>query len=81
MAASTSGNSCDVYHFGNNQLAKIETLDENKSAIVGIKFSPENNELLYTVSIDGYIKLWDLRLKGKEVMQFRGRFISCLTIK
>lgn len=68
-----SNRTCDIYNLSNNALAKICSLTEHEDVIIDCKFSIENNNLLYSGSYDGLIKLWDLRDAKNSVLSFKGR--------
>ncbi|KAJ4428236.1 hypothetical protein ANN_24253, partial [Periplaneta americana] len=55
--------SCVIYDVPN--MTKLEALCGHKGAVSNVKFSPNDENLVYSSSFDGTIKLWDLR-KGKE---------------
>ncbi|XP_066137441.1 WD repeat-containing protein 89 isoform X2 [Euwallacea fornicatus] len=61
IAAALSDISTDVFTLTDNELVKISQLREHKQQIVNCKFSLSNQNLLYTTSNDGTVKLWDLR--------------------
>lgn len=48
------------------------TLEHNQAPIVGMKFSPTSNNILYIAANDGLITTCDLRAKGKVVAEFKG---------
>lgn len=70
-----SDNSCEVYQFSDYQFAKLAVLSEHLNAISDVKFARDNSNLVYTGSIDGSIRLWDLRQSGGSIVQFRGRLL------
>ena len=50
-----------IYSLTNNQFNLSTTLPNYEKPITNIRFSPKQENLLYTSSLDGRIKLWDLR--------------------
>lgn len=65
-----SDNTCAVYRLTAGQLTKHTTLDSHRDTVVNVKFCTTDNNLLYTGSTDGCIKLWDLRDPLKNVVEF-----------
>ncbi|XP_015510084.2 WD repeat-containing protein 89 [Neodiprion pinetum] len=70
IGTALSDYTCNVYAVGET-LSKIATLDDNKASIIGIRFSPMHQNLLYCASSNGSIMLYDLRSKGRMVTQFK----------
>lgn len=70
IGAALSDYSCNVYSVGET-LSKIASFKNNQASIVGLRFSPNHQNLLYCASSDGYIMLYDLRAKGRTVTQFK----------
>lgn len=64
--------SCVVYNVG-EKLTKIATLTDNKSPIVGTKFSTTSKNILYIATSTGGTTVCDLRAKGKVVGEFKGK--------
>lgn len=62
--------SCVVYNMG-EKLTKITTLTDNKSPIVGTKFSTTSKNILYIATSTGGTTVCDLRAKGKIVGEFK----------
>ncbi|XP_066245742.1 WD repeat-containing protein 89 [Euwallacea similis] len=71
IAAALSDFSTDVFALTDNELVKICQLREHKQKIVNCKFSPLNQNLLYTTSNDGTVKLWDLRDPKSSTVTFK----------
>ncbi|XP_069687463.1 WD repeat-containing protein 89 [Periplaneta americana] len=63
LVIALSDMSCVIYDVPN--MTKLEALCGHKGAVSNVKFSPNDENLVYSSSFDGTIKLWDLR-KGKE---------------
>ncbi|CAG9762161.1 unnamed protein product [Ceutorhynchus assimilis] len=61
IAAALTDFSCDIFKSAESQLAKITQLKEHSDRLVSCKFSQKDNNVLYTASADGTVKLWDLR--------------------
>ncbi|XP_050300064.1 WD repeat-containing protein 89 [Anthonomus grandis grandis] len=70
IAASLSDFSTDLFTLTESKIAKITRFEEHTNRIIGNKFSPRNNNLLYTASSDGSIKVWDLREAKESVFTF-----------
>lgn len=70
VAVSLSDRSCAIYDAG--QMRKITSWSAHSSTISNIKFSPGNDQLLYSASRDGCLKLWDMRISNKCVKEFKG---------
>nr|CAD7438258.1 unnamed protein product [Timema bartmani] len=67
IVAALSNYSCAVYDVPH--LTKLDTTSEHKGPVSGIKFSPARDNLFYSCSLDGLIKLWDLRSGLKNSVQ------------
>lgn len=76
LAAAESNNAVHILKFENGQLCEDAVLKEHKELIVGIKFSTDNQQTVFTASNDGVIKLWDLRTPKKAVLNFIGTTIN-----
>lgn len=63
----------DVCHISNNAIANSCSISTS-STIIGVQFSPENNNLIYTGSTNDGINIWDTRIPQKPVSQFVGKF-------
>ncbi|XP_030762393.1 WD repeat-containing protein 89 [Sitophilus oryzae] len=70
IAAALSDHSTDVFCTNESGLEKITRLSEHTKRLVDCKFVDHSNNLLYTASNDGTIKLWDLREFSKSVTTF-----------
>lgn len=66
----TSNNSCEIFRLGENRLAKLETFENFEHPIIGVRFSPESNDLVYIGTSLGNIQLWDLRTPQKSAIDF-----------
>ncbi|KAL1513269.1 hypothetical protein ABEB36_002698 [Hypothenemus hampei] len=72
IAAALSDFDCGIFNLTESGVSKITQLKSHTNKLVGCKFCPGQNRLLYTASTDGTIKLWDLRvLKQSEVCSFK----------
>lgn len=69
IGAALSDHSCVIYSVGES-LSRMITLEHNQTPIVGVKFSPNSRNILYTATNDGQISACDLRAKGKVVAKF-----------
>lgn len=74
IAAAESNNAVNILKFENNQLIGDGVLKEHKDLIVGVKFTADKQQTLFTASNDGVIKLWDLRTPKKCVLSFLGKY-------
>lgn len=72
ICAGMSDYSCVVYNIG-EELTQIASLTENKSPIVGTKFSTTSKNILYVATRLGGTTVCDLRAKGKVVAEFNGK--------
>lgn len=70
IAAALDDHSCVLYTVGEN-FQKFVTLNHNQTPIVGIKFSNNSRNIIYTAS-NNNITACDLRAKGKVVAEFKG---------
>lgn len=61
-----------ILKFENGHICEDAVLKEHEELIVGVKFSTDNKQTLFTASNDGIIKLWDLRTPKKAVLNFIG---------
>lgn len=61
-----------IYSVGES-LSQTITLDNNQAPIVGIKFSPTSQDILYIATNNGLITAYDLRAKEK-VAEFKGNY-------
>ncbi|XP_042217291.1 WD repeat-containing protein 89-like [Homarus americanus] len=52
-------------------LQKVSSFDPHQECITGLKFSPGNNNCLWTSSSDGFVKMWDVRSNQCE-KEFQG---------
>ncbi|XP_071445469.1 WD repeat-containing protein 89 [Hetaerina americana] len=57
---------------------KVKAVDTygHDGGITGLRFSPKNDRLLYSSSLDGSVKLWDIRTSNGEgcVSEFSGKW-------
>lgn len=70
IGAALSDHSCVIYSVG-EFLSRTITLDNNQAPIVGIKFSPTSQNILYIATNNGLITAYDLRAKEKVVAEFK----------
>lgn len=75
LLAALSDYTVHVLKYDNEELYEDAILSEHKDVIVGVKFSAENKQNIFTASNDGVIKLWDLRVPQKCVSQFIGMLL------
>lgn len=75
IAVGTNSN-VEVLNFSDGNLVHVATLDDYSGAIIGVKFSPVNNNILYSGSTEGYIKSWDLRTPEKPAIEFKDTSID-----
>ncbi|XP_043472823.1 WD repeat-containing protein 89 [Leptopilina heterotoma] len=71
IGTALSDHSCVIYSLTDDTLDKYETLTHNSASIVGIKFSPTSRNIIYTATADGYIRMFDLRTKGKLGLEIK----------
>lgn len=71
IATTLSDNSIDIFNLGSSSLTKVIKYKEHTNKIVECKFANDNNNLFYTGSTDGTVKLWDLR-DCKSAYTFQG---------
>lgn len=73
LAAVLSNSEVHILKYENEQLSDCAILKEDKGLIVGVKFSGDNKQNLFTASSNGVVKLWDLRCSPeKSVLEFIG---------
>ncbi|XP_018909071.2 WD repeat-containing protein 89 isoform X1 [Bemisia tabaci] len=70
VALSTSNHSCIVYQVG-EQIAQLTSLNDHDKAVSNVRISSQNTNLVFSGSLDGTIKLWDLRRSSKCVKTFQ----------
>ncbi|KAG5897291.1 hypothetical protein JTB14_011456 [Gonioctena quinquepunctata] len=70
VVAALSDHSCVVYNVNDRQVAKITELTEHTNKIIDCRFSNNNNNLIYTASSDGLVKLWDIRAPKESTVNF-----------
>ncbi|XP_013391356.1 WD repeat-containing protein 89-like isoform X1 [Lingula anatina] len=68
VLAATSSNHT-VRLFNRNTLASIGTVEGHQKAVTGVKFGKTNTDLLYTSSLDGTVRCWDIRSNLKQPVQ------------
>lgn len=74
VAAALSNSEVYVLKYDNEQLSESAILREDKGLIVGVKFSGDHKQNLFTASSNGVVKLWDLRCSPKKsVLEFIGK--------
>lgn len=70
LATALSNNS--VHLASADTLAKVSTFVAHNDNIIDIHFSPVDPNGLFTGSMDGTIRMWDLRSPMKHVLEMRG---------
>ncbi|XP_076237449.1 WD repeat-containing protein 89 [Calliopsis andreniformis] len=70
IGTALSDQTCVIYSVGET-LSRTITLSHNQAPIVGIRFSPNSRNILYTAMNNGQITARDLRAKGKVVAEFK----------
>ncbi|KAL0279052.1 UNVERIFIED_CONTAM: hypothetical protein PYX00_000692 [Menopon gallinae] len=83
IAAALSNKSSAVYNFSNNQFSFITTLKGHEKPISNVRISQKSENLVYTASLDGRIKLWDLRKENcvKELKDENGiKPLTCFDV-
>uniref|UniRef100_A0A0P4WYE8 WD repeat-containing protein 89 n=1 Tax=Scylla olivacea TaxID=85551 RepID=A0A0P4WYE8_SCYOL len=85
LAVSSSDNLVSLME--TETLTKTLTLEPHLETITGIKFSRSDSNILWTSSVDGSIKMWDLQsgqcekeLQGKTETSLVSKPISCFDI-
>lgn len=82
LAISVTNSPGEVYSCDGVDFEKVFSLPQSKTKSTDIKFSPLNDDLLYSSSLDGTIKLWDLRSgNNKPVNIFQGKYFLIVNIK
>ncbi|XP_051162090.1 WD repeat-containing protein 89 [Leptopilina boulardi] len=71
IGTALSNHSCVIYSLTDDNLNRYVTLTHNNASIVGIKFSPTSRNIIYTATADGYVRMFDLRLKEKLVLEIK----------
>lgn len=74
IASCTSDNLCNLYKLTTSDIERIKVLSEHKEKIIGCRFSNTDNNLLYTGSLDGIIKVWDTRNPSKSSVTLTGKY-------
>lgn len=67
-----SNNSCRLYKLNNSEIAQIRVLREHNAKIIGCRFSGTDNNILYTGSSEGTLKVWDIREPKKSTITLTG---------
>lgn len=83
IAVALSNKSSAVYNFSNNQFSCITTLKGHDKPITNVRISKKSENLVYTASLDGRIKLWDLRKENsvKELKDENGiKPLTCFDV-
>ncbi|XP_072943026.1 WD repeat-containing protein 89 [Epargyreus clarus] len=71
IAVSLGDNSIEVYQLNNVSLSRVCRLSGHKKALTEVVFCPKNDNLLYSSSQDGLLKLWDTRTSGTCAQEFK----------
>lgn len=65
-------NSIEVYELNNASLSRICRLTGHEKKVTEVVFSPRDENLLFSASEDGLVKLWDIRAGGSYVQDYKG---------
>lgn len=61
-----------LYKLSNSEIVHMQDLSEHNEKIIGCRFSSVDNNLLYTGSVDGTLKVWDVRTPSKSSATLAG---------
>lgn len=84
LACSLSDHQTAIYNLTNDKLHSVKTFPAHGSPISNTRFARDKDSHVYTSSLDGTIKLWDLRNNCQLTQTFSGgdsiRPITCFDI-
>ena len=83
FAVALSNKSCSVYNLSNTQFSLISSLKGHEKSVNNVRFSPKSENMVYTGSLDGKIRIWDLRRQNcvKELKDDNGiKPLSCFDV-
>lgn len=75
LAVSRSDHSIEVYQLGGASLSRVCGLSGHGKPIGDVVFAPKDDQLLYSCSQDGAVKLWDLREKGTCAQEYQSEYL------
>lgn len=67
-----SNDPCVIYKLNNDGLKKISSIKCHEEPITELKFDKSDHNLFYSSSLDGTIKMWDLRDVKQPCQIFQG---------
>lgn len=72
-----SSHSCQIRQVTESSIETIRNFENaHKKQITQIKYVPESEDLIITSSLDGTIKLWDIRQNEDEpVVEMKGKLM------
>ncbi|XP_047507727.1 WD repeat-containing protein 89-like [Pieris napi] len=71
IGVSLQDNTLEVYELNSSSLQHVSRLQGHDKKITEISFHPKQESLLFSTGLDGYIRLWDLRMNGECVQEFK----------
>ncbi|KAF9820521.1 hypothetical protein SFRURICE_009940 [Spodoptera frugiperda] len=71
LAVSLSDNSIEVYQLNNTSLNKICKLSGHEKTLTEVVCDPKEEHLVYSAAQDGLVKLWDTRVSGTCVQEYK----------
>lgn len=83
FAVALSNKTCVVYNLSNTQFSLMSVLHGHDKSVSNVRFSPKSENLVYTASLDGKIRIWDLRRQNcvKELKDESGnKPLSCFDV-
>ncbi|KAK6630663.1 hypothetical protein RUM43_014648 [Polyplax serrata] len=83
FAVALSNKSCMVYNLSNTQFSSLAVLQGHEKSISNVRFSPKSDNVVYTGSLDGRIRIWDLRRQNcvRELKDETGmKPLSCFDV-
>ncbi|XP_026461991.1 WD repeat-containing protein 89-like isoform X1 [Ctenocephalides felis] len=73
IAAGLSNASCLIYKLNDNGLIQLTSIKGHEEGITELKFDKNDQNLLYTSSLDGTVKQWDLRNTAQSCYTLKGQ--------